>query len=60
MDIKIWQQQLWVDYDNTQNTLLVGGWANAGSYAGLAHFFSAYGLGYVLAYVGFRCLTLIS
>lgn len=47
----------WVDYDNTQNMLLVGGWANAGSGAG---FSSAAGSGHIPASVGFRCLTLIS
>ena len=50
----------WVDYDNTQNTLLVGGGAGHGSGAGLADFHSADGSGSVNAAVGFRCLTLIS
>lgn len=49
----------WVDYDNTQNTLLVGGRAS-GSTAGVAGFNSASGSGTVAATVGFRCLTLIS
>ena len=49
----------WVDYNNTQNTLLVGGGAFNGP-AGLAGFLSTYGLGYVAATAGFRCLTLIS
>ena len=50
----------WVDYNNTQNTLLVGGRAHHGSSAGLACFTSAHGSGFVHATVGFRCLTLIS
>ena len=50
----------WVDYDNTQNTLLVGGRADYGSTAGLAGFLSSSGSGFVVAHVGFRCLTLIS
>ena len=50
----------WVDYDNTQNTLLVGGRADYGSSAGLAGFLSSSGSGFVVAHVGFRCLTLIS
>lgn len=50
----------WVDYDNTQSTLLVGGGAYGGSQAGLAAFYSSSGSGYVSASVGFRCLTLIS
>ena len=37
--------QYWVDYDNTQDTLLVGGQAANGSYAGLAGFHSANGSG---------------
>ena len=50
----------WVDYDNTQDTLLVGGQADRGSSAGLAGFHSTYGSGDVYAAVGFRCLTLMS
>lgn len=50
----------WVDYDNTQNTLLVGGRANNGSSAGLANFLSSSGSDFVVAHVSFRCLTLIS
>ena len=50
----------WVNYDNTQNMLLVGGRAANGATAGLAYFSSAHGSGLVYAYVGFRCLTLIS
>lgn len=49
-----------VDYGNTQNTLLVGGRADYGSFAGLAGFLSSSGSGFVVAHVGFRCLTLIS
>lgn len=49
----------WVDYDNTQNTLLVGGRTHYGSRAGLANFLSAFS-GAVYVHVGFRCLTLIS
>lgn len=52
--------QYWVDYDNTQNTLLVSGGADCGSDAGLASFHSAYVSGAVRATIGFRCLTLIS
>lgn len=50
----------WVDYDNTQDTLLVGGPAVNGSIAGLAYFDSANGSGSATVYVGFRCLTLLS
>lgn len=50
----------WVDYDNTQSTLLVGGRADHGSAAGLADFHPANSSGYVFANVSFRCLTLIS
>lgn len=50
----------WVNYDNTQNTLLVGGRTAYGSSAGLAYFNSTSGSGYANALVGFRCLTLIS
>ena len=49
----------WVDYDNTQNTLLVGGRAHDGSRTGLATFLSAFS-GSIYIHVGFRCLTLIS
>ena len=50
----------WVDYDDTQNMLLVGGRADYGSTTGLAGFLSSSGSGFVVAHVGFRCLTLIS
>lgn len=50
----------WVDYNSAQNTLLVGGRAHNGSFAGLAYFNSSNSSGNVNAYVGFRCLTLIS
>lgn len=50
----------WVDYDNTQNMLLVGGEAYSGFTAGLAGFHSTIGSGYAAVHVGFRCLTLIS
>lgn len=50
----------WVDYDNTQSVLLVGGRSVDGYNTGLACFDSTYGSGAVYAYVGFRCLTLIS
>lgn len=50
----------WVDYDNTQGTLLVGNSALHGSTAGLAGFRSTDGSGYAYATVGFRCLTLLS
>ena len=43
----------WVDYDNTQNTLLVGGRASHGSRAGLAGF-NASVSGLVNANVGLR------
>lgn len=41
----------WVDYDNTQNTPLVGGRANNGSNASLANFNSTNGSGNVNANV---------
>lgn len=44
----------WVDYDNTQNTLLVGGRANLGSDAGLANFNSTNSSGNVNANVSLR------
>lgn len=50
----------WVNYDNTQNTLLVGGMAYYGSTAGLAYFNSTSGSDYASVTIGFRCLTLIS
>lgn len=50
----------WADYNNTQNTLLVGGRAHDDSRAGLANFNFANSSGTVAAHIGFRCLTLIS
>ena len=50
----------WVDYDNTQNTLLVGGGAIYGSGAGLARFDSADGSGNVNATVSLRYFFLFS
>ena len=50
----------WVNYDNTQNTLLVGGRATDGSDAGLANFPSACGSGAVAAAVGLRYFFLFS
>lgn len=37
--------------------LMVGGDAHDGSYAGLGYFFSCFGVGYALAFVGFRSLV---
>ena len=37
--------------------LMVGGDAHDGSYAGLGYFFSYFGVGYALAFVGFRSLV---
>lgn len=50
----------WVDYDNTQGTLLVGGSAVSGSRAGLACFYSSDDSGHAYVDIGFRCLTLLS
>lgn len=50
----------WVDYDNTQDTLLIGGRAFDGSNAGLASFVSTHSSGVAGVNVGFRCLTLLS
>lgn len=41
-------------------TLLVGGGANAGGYAGLGYFYSGNGVGYVYSHVGFRTLNRIT
>lgn len=41
-------------------TLVVGGSANNGGYAGLGNFHSGYGVGYVGSYVGFRTLNRIT
>lgn len=41
-------------------TLLVGGYANAGGYAGLGCFYSSFGVGGVYSYVGFRTLNRIT
>ena len=41
-------------------TLFVGGYANAGGYAGLGSFHSGGGVGVVLSYVGFRTLNRIT
>lgn len=41
-------------------TLLVGGRAFLGSYAGLGYFFSSYGVGYAYSNVGFRTLNRVS
>lgn len=38
-------------------TLIVGGSAHHGGYAGLGYFYSYYGVGYALTYVGFRTLN---
>jgi hypothetical protein len=38
-------------------TLLVGGHASYGGYAGLGYFFSHYGVGFATTYVGFRTLN---
>lgn len=38
-------------------TLIVGGYANNGSYAGLGYFHSHYGVGYAVSHVGFRTLN---
>lgn len=53
--------QYWVNYDNTQNTLLVGGRADhGGSGAGLASILFTTGSSDVSVAISFRCLTLIS
>lgn len=41
-------------------TLIVGGLAHYGSYAGLGYFYSINGVGYVYSYVGFRTLNRIT
>lgn len=41
-------------------TLFVGGRADNGGYAGLGHFYSNYGVGYVYSTVGFRTLNRIT
>ena len=45
--------------DASLRTLLLGGYANSGSYAGLGCFYSNFGVGYAYAYVGFRTLNKI-
>lgn len=49
-----------VDYDSTQNTLLVGGRANNGSNASLANFNSTNSSGNVTANVSLRYFFLFS
>lgn len=50
----------WVDYNNTQNTLLVGGMAYYGSNASLANFNSTNSSGNVNANVSLRYFFLFS
>ena len=47
----------WVNYDDTPETLFVGGRLNLGSAAGLGSFISHYRVGYVYPRVGFRTIT---
>lgn len=47
----------WVNYDDTPETLLVGGRLALGSAAGLGYFHSHYLVGYVAPSVGFRTIT---
>ena len=41
-------------------TLLVGGFAGHGGFAGLGYFYSSFGVGFALSYVGFRTLNRVS
>ena len=52
--------QLYIDYNDTPVTLLLGGRAGLGSYAGLGSFYSYYGVGNTYPYVGFRTLTVLN
>ena len=47
----------WVNYDDTPETLFVGGLLSYDSFAGLSCFNSYYHVGYVSPYVGFRTIT---
>ena len=47
----------WVNYDDTPETLFVGGRLNGGSNAGLGRFYSRHLVGGVLPRVGFRTIT---
>lgn len=49
----------WVNYDDTPETLLVGGNANYGSAAGLGAFIVGHGVGLVNRYVGFRSFNIL-
>lgn len=49
----------WVNYDDTPETLLVGGFADAGGEAGLGRFNASTGVSYSNSAVGFRTLTLM-
>lgn len=51
--------QYWVDYNDTPETLLVGGGAFNGSNAGLGHFDCAYAVGTGYPRIGFRTLNLL-
>lgn len=46
--------------DSTPRTLLLGGSADGGAYAGLGNFYSAYGVGDVHTTVGFRSIVSLS
>ena len=49
----------WVNYDDTPETLLVGGCADYDGRAGLGHFDAHRGVSASSANVGFRTLTLV-
>lgn len=58
-DLQYHCDYLWVDYDNTPDTLYVGGRAATGSHAGLGCFGCGYGVGDAAAYAGFRTLSIL-
>ena len=47
----------YVNYDETPETLFVGGYATHGGYAGLGAFYSIYTVSTALAYLGFRSVS---
>lgn len=52
--------QMYVNYDDTPETLLVGGSAIRSSHAGLGFFYATYGVGHATTSVGFRTLNVLS